>query len=219
VSVQVIEIAQVRIANRGSAVENESQLWVRRSRIAARMTSRLGLLCGTVALLGVAACGARLAPARTPAADDPSSARDRDLLDVTVQQLQRYYADRRYTVTQVVEWHLDRVDRYNSIYRAIEDVFRGEALKRAAELDAEKLASGKTGRGPLWGVPVVIKANTSVRDYVTTDGWEGFTIPLHELIAPQDATVVSRLHAAGAVIIGHTNMPDFANSDTNRSTS
>ncbi len=74
-------------------------------------------------------------------------------------------------------------------------------------------------RGPLWGVPIVIKANTSIEGQVTTDGWDGYTIRGHELVAPQDATVVSKLRAAGAILIGHTNMPDFANSDTNRSSS
>jgi amidase len=53
---------------------------------------------------------------------------------------------------------------------------------------------------------------------VTTDGWRGYTIAGHELVAPKDATIVARLRAAGAVIIGQTNMPDFAASDTNRST-
>jgi len=54
---------------------------------------------------------------------------------------------------------------------------------------------------------------------VTTDGWEGYVVPGHELLAPRDATIVARLRAAGAIIVGHTNMPDFANADTNRSSS
>ncbi|MGB6306597.1 MAG: amidase, partial [Steroidobacteraceae bacterium] len=74
-------------------------------------------------------------------------------------------------------------------------------------------------RGPLWGVPIVIKANTSIEGLVTTDGWDGYTIPGHELLAPRDATIVAKLRAAGAVLIGHTNMPDFANADTSRSSS
>jgi len=161
--------------------------------------------------LGAARCG-------SPPASSTSnnSAIERDLLDVTVDQLQRYYRDRKYTVTQVTSWHLDRIERYNGIYRAIEQVFRDEALERASELDAEPAGSQ---RGPLWGVPIVIKANTSIKDQMTTDGWEGFTIKGLELVAPRDATVVTRLRAAGAVIVGHSNMPDFANSDTNRSTS
>jgi len=68
-------------------------------------------------------------------------------------------------------------------------------------------------------VPIVIKANTSIKGQITTAGWEGFNRPGNELIAPKDATVVARLTAAGAIVVGHANMPDLANSDTNRSTS
>ena len=68
-------------------------------------------------------------------------------------------------------------------------------------------------------MPIVIKANTSVAGQITTAGWEGFTRPGHELIAPRDATIVARLTAAGAIVVGLANMPDLANSDTNRSTS
>ena len=70
----------------------------------------------------------------------------------------------------------------------------------------------------MWGVPIVTKANTSIKGLVTTDGWKGYMIPGHELIAPKDATIVAKLRAAGAIILGQTNMPDFAASDTNRST-
>jgi amidase len=142
---------------------------------------------------------------------------DRDVHDVTVARLQHLYAERTYTVVQVVQWHLDRIDRYNGVYGAIETVLRQSALAEAARLDAE--AATGAPRGPLFGVPIVIKANTSVRGQVTTAGWEGFTRAGHELIAPRDATIVARLRAAGAVIVGLANMPDLANSDTNRSTS
>ena len=70
----------------------------------------------------------------------------------------------------------------------------------------------------LWGVPIVIKANTSIKGLITTDGWRGYIIPGHEFVAPRDATIVAKLRAAGAIIVGVTNMPDFAASDTNRST-
>ena len=144
-----------------------------------------------------------------------SAAIDQDLLEVTIPQLQRYYAEHRYTIVQVVDWHLDRIRRYNGIYRAIEQVFAEEARAVAAREDAD---TGST-HGALWGVPIVIKGNTSIEGKVTTDGWEGFTLAGHELVAPRDATVVAKLRAAGAIILGHSNMPDFANSDTNRSSS
>ena len=143
---------------------------------------------------------------------------DRALLEVTIPRLQDLYARHQYTVTQVVQWHLDRIHRYNGIYRAVETVLETQALAAAAREDAEA-ASGTAVRGPLWGVPVVIKANTSIQGEVTTDGWAGFVVPGHELTAPRDAAIVARLRAAGAIPIGHTNMPDFANSDTNRSSS
>ena len=75
-----------------------------------------------------------------------AAAIDRDLLDVTVPQLHRLYADKKYTVTQVVQWHLDRIDRYNGVYGAIETVFRSEALAEAARQDAEA-AQGSGARG------------------------------------------------------------------------
>jgi amidase len=140
---------------------------------------------------------------------------DQDLIEVTIPQLQRYYAQHKYTVAQVVDWYLQRIARYNGIYRPIEQVFDADARAAAAREDAEAAQA----HGPLWGVPMVIKANTSIAGKVTTDGWEGYTVPGHELVAPRDATIVTRLRAAGAIILGHTNMPDFANADTNRSTS
>ena len=171
------------------------------------------------ALLGAAfaylsALAASSASASQAPAADPM---DRDLLEVTVPQLERYYVEHKYTVTQVVRWHLARIRKYDGVYRAVEQVLEKQALETAAREDAEASRGGT--RGPLWGVPIVIKANTSIEGLVTTDGWDGYTMPGHELVAPRDATVVAKLRAAGAVLIGHTNMPDFANSDTTRSSS
>ena len=142
---------------------------------------------------------------------------DRDLMEVTVDRLHQLYREHRYTVTQVVQWHLDRIARYNGIYRAVQTVNDKAALAEAAREDAQAKQPGFKP-GLLWGVPIVTKANTSIKGLVTTDGWRGYMIPGHELIAPRDATIVTKLRGAGAIIIGVTNMPDFAASDTNRST-
>ncbi|HEY2908586.1 MAG TPA: amidase [Vicinamibacterales bacterium] len=171
------------------------------------------LIVALASLLGVA-----VACRSTPEATSLRAAIDLDLLDVTVPKLHQLYADKKYTVTQVVQWHLDRIDRYNGVYGAIETVYRREALAEAAREDREA-TSGAGARQLLWGVPIVIKANTSIKGQVTTAGWEGFTREKHELVAPRDATVVAKFKAAGAIIVGHANMPDLANSDTNRSSS
>jgi Asp-tRNA(Asn)/Glu-tRNA(Gln) amidotransferase A subunit family amidase len=146
-------------------------------------------------------------------AADSQDAMSRDLLEVTVPQLEQLYRDHKYTVTQVVQWYLARIAKYNGIYRAVQNVDTAGALATAAREDAES-----TPHGPLWGVPIVTKANTSIKGLITTDGWKGYMIPGHELVAPKDATIVAKLKAAGAIILGQTNMPDFAASDTNRST-
>ena len=165
------------------------------------------LALAAVALLSVS-------PAR--AQSSTQSEIDKDLFEVTIPQLESFYASHKYTVSQVVQWHLARIHRYNGIYRPVEQILEKEAFETAAKEDAE---TDTAKRGPLWGVPMVIKANTSIAGTITTDGWSGYTLAGHELIAPKDATIVARLRAAGAIIIGHTNMPDFAASDTNRSSS
>ena len=142
---------------------------------------------------------------------------DRDLLDVSVDRLHQLYREHRYTVTQVVQWHLDRIARYNGIYRSVQTLEAQSALATAAREDAAAKQPG-FHPGLLWGVPIVTKANTSVQGLTTTDGWRGYMLPGHELTASRDATIVTHLRAAGAVLIGVTNMPDFAASDTNRST-
>ena len=183
--------------------------------------TRLPALTALIASLGLAvACNST--PASTHASASAATSEraiDRDLMDVTVPQLQKLYTDHTYTVTQVVQWHLDRIDRYNPIYGAIETVLRTEALAAAARLDAEAADGTKVTRGALWGVPIVVKANTSVKGEITTAGWAGFTKPGYELIAPNDATIVAKLRSSGAIIVGIANMPDLANSDTNRSSS
>ena len=143
---------------------------------------------------------------------------NRDLMEITIPKLEVLYRTHRYTVTEVVRWYIARIERYNGIYGAVQTLDVRGALAAAARLDAEAKAGGAAFvRGPLWGVPVLTKANTSVQGLVTTDGWKGYAIPGLELLASGDATIIRRMRQAGAVILGQTNMPDFAASDTNRS--
>jgi amidase len=137
---------------------------------------------------------------------------DRDLMEIDIPQLQALYAQHKYSVKQVTQWYMGRIARYNGIYRDVQTVDVKGAMETARRED-----QGEGEHGALWGVPMVIKANTAVMGLPDTDGWAGFAIPGHEFVAQKDATVVAKLRAAGAVILGITNMPDFAASDTNRS--
>ncbi len=144
---------------------------------------------------------------------------DQDLVEVTIPQLQAMYTSNKYTVTQVTRWYLDRIARYDGVYHSVLHLDSAGALATAAAEDAAKKKGGGTFRpGTLWGIPIVVKANTSIKGQVTSNGWSGYLLPGHELIAPKDATIVAKLKAAGVVILGHTNMPDFAASDTTSST-
>ena len=182
------------------------------------MKMRASFLLVVLTVLGSGSSEAQTAP---PSAINGASqeAMNRDLMEVTIPQLEELYRSHKYTVTDVVRWYITRSAKYHGIYRAVQNLDVYGALATAAREDREAAEGGSSfSRGPMWGVPIVLKANTSVKGLVTTDGWQGYLIPGHELVAPKDATIVAKLRAAGAVILGQTNMPDFAASDTNRST-
>ena len=159
---------------------------------------------------------ALLATALSASAQAPRQI-DTDLLEISVPKLHTLYAQHKYTVLQVTNWYLARMAKYDATYNAVIHSNAVEARAVAARQDAESPAQRKLD-GPLWGVPIVIKDNTSVANLVTSNGWHGYNIPGKQFIPTRDATIVARLRAAGAIILAHTNMPDFAASDTNYST-
>ncbi|SFL30859.1 amidase [Geodermatophilus ruber] len=108
------------------------------------------------------------------------------------------------TSLEVVDAHLERIDAVNPHVNAVVRVLRDEA--RAAAREADRAVAEGRPLGPLHGVPCTIKENVDVAGTPTTDG-----IPaLADAVAAQDAPLVERLRAAGAIPIGRTNMPDFA---------
>src|SRR5580704_9135863 len=111
-------------------------------------------------LLALLVCGClSLAAQQTPA-----TSMDRDLMEITVSRLESLYASHMYTVRQVTQWYLDRIARYNDVYKPILHVDSASALAIAAAEDEAAARGGASfARGALWGVPVVIKSNTSVK--------------------------------------------------------
>jgi amidase len=101
---------------------------------------------------------------------------------------------------ELVEAVLQRIQRYDGRLNAFTHVLRDAALAEADERDA----AAAEGRGPLHGVPVAIKEEIDVAGVVTTFGGRANTTP-----AAADSEVVRRLRAAGAVVVGKTNMPEF----------
>jgi Asp-tRNA(Asn)/Glu-tRNA(Gln) amidotransferase A subunit family amidase len=134
-------------------------------------------------------------------------------VEFTVEQIQADYAARKYTSVQLTQAFLDRIERYEEKYNAFVSM-NPNALAQARELDEEFARSGP--RGPLHGVPVVVKDNIDYGGLVTTAGFSGFSSATGgvDMIPAHDAAVVERLKAAGAIVLGKTNMPDFAGNGT-----
>jgi amidase len=128
--------------------------------------------------------------------------------ELTLQDIAACCADGRLSSLRLTQMYLERIDTLDRRGPALHAVLEvnPRALDIAAELDRERAASG--ARGPLHGVPVLIKDNVETADHMMTtagslalDGW----------YAPSDAPLVARLRTAGAVILGKTNLSEWAN--------
>lgn len=105
------------------------------------------------------------------------------------------------TATDVTEAAIARMEQVNPDLNAVVESLADKARAEANALDA------KTGpKGPLHGVPVTIKINVDQKGHATSNGAPAFK----DVIAPDDAPVVRNLKAAGAVVIGRTNTPEFS---------
>ncbi|QYL26701.1 6-aminohexanoate-cyclic-dimer hydrolase [Mycobacterium shottsii] len=130
------------------------------------------------------------------AAVDPS-----DLAFAGAAAQARMLADGEVTAPMLLEVYLERIERLDSELRAYR-VVRYDAAREEAEVAQQRLDAGE--RLPLLGVPIAIKDDVDVAGEVTTYGSGGHGAP-----AGSDAEMVRRLRAAGAVIIGKTNVPEL----------
>jgi amidase len=122
--------------------------------------------------------------------------------NATVSRLAAALADGTLTATELSLFYLARIDRLNPDLRAV-ITLSPQATAEAAESDVRR-ASG--GRGPLDGIPVLIKDNIDAAGMPATAG-----SPALQSAASRDAFLVGRLRAAGAVILGKANLSEWAN--------
>src|SRR3954469_25401687 len=145
-----------------------------------------------------------LAAPQAPATQPPAF----PLEEATVAQLQEWMSSGRYTARQIAELYLQRIEALDrgGPHLASVIALNPDALAIADALDAERKSKG--ARGPLHGIPVLIKDNIDTADrMMTTAG----SLALEGAPAPKDAFIVERLRAAGAVILGKTNLSEWAN--------
>jgi amidase len=157
------------------------------------------------------AVAALAAPEIGTSAQAPATA-----MELTLMEIAAAFADGRLTSRRLTQFYLDRInalDRNGPKLGAVLET-NPQALDIAAELDRERQSHGV--RGPLHGVPVLIKDNVETADrMMTTAG----SLALDGWYAPKDAPLVARLRAAGAVILGKTNLSEWANFRSTHSSS
>jgi len=128
--------------------------------------------------------------------------------ETTVRSLQDAYVNKTYRVQDVVQAYLDRIKELDDQGPALHAVIilNPDALEIAAQLD-EELADGKS-RGPLHGIPVLLKDNISTKDNMPTTAGSN---ALRGDLTGKDSEVARQLREAGAVILGKTNLSEWAN--------
>ncbi|MEM7445429.1 MAG: amidase family protein, partial [Pseudomonadota bacterium] len=130
-----------------------------------------------------------------------------ELIEFTISELQGLFDDGEWTSKSLCEAYLQRIaeiDQAGPTLRSIIEI-NPEALQTATDLDRERQESGP--RGPLHGVPVLVKDSIDTADrMMTTAG----SLAMVGHIAEQDAFVVERLRASGAVILAKTNMTEWS---------
>lgn len=147
---------------------------------------------------------------------DGQAADDFELNEVTIDELQQKMQAGTYTSRAIAALYLKRIEAIDKNGYALNSVIEinPDALTIADDMDKERKA-GKV-RGPLHGIPVLVKDNIDTADkMMTTAG----SLALDGHKAANDAFVIKQLRDAGAVLLGKTNLSEWANFRSNRSTS
>ena len=183
--------------------------------------TRRQVMAAAGALGAVAVAGSACAPSDRDAdrrADDAPATPvdDFELEEATIADLGRQMANGERTSREIAELYLDRIealDRQGPTLRSVIET-NPDALEIAEELDRERAAGNV--RGPLHGVPILLKDNIATADRNTTTAG---SLALEGSIPPRDAFVAARLRQAGAVLLGKANLSEWANFRSQRSSS
>lgn len=130
---------------------------------------------------------------------------DEWLPEATIDEMQEKMESGKLSSKELVLLYMNRIANVDSAIHSVLEI-NPDALHIAAALDAERREHG--ARGPLHGIPVLIKDNIDTHDKMHTSAG---SLALEHSVAPQDSFVASQLRKAGAVILGKTNMTEWAN--------
>jgi len=149
----------------------------------------------------------------TPDVATLSGASGIDLTTLTVDRIQEGFKAGLFTAESLTQASLLQIDTFNGHYNAI--IFRNESALADARAIDERRQAGEV-LGPLAGVPVVIKDPMDMVGFPTTAGWSLLYSKTGgiDLMPQTDAPVVARMRAAGAILLGKTNVPVLSSSGT-----
>lgn len=167
-------------------------------------------------VLAITKPGSLLSATNASRANLPASPKEFELEELTIADLQSGMQSGKYTSRSLVKKYLDRIDEVDKDGPMLNSVIEinPDALSIAEALDRERKEKG--ARGPLHGIPILIKDNIDTADrMMTTAG----SLALVGSRPAQDAFVARKLREAGAVIFGKTNLSEWANFRSSHSTS
>ena len=127
-----------------------------------------------------------------------------DISKLTIESARRGMIKKEFTCTELVQSCLDKIKKENKEINDFLEITEKLALEQAQKID-DKIGRGEKIEG-IEGIPIAVKDNILVEDYKCTAGSK----ILENYKAPYDATVVKKLKDAGAIIIGKTNLDEFA---------
>ena len=188
-----------------------------KSEVSRRDFLRSSAVGGALVVAGPIACGP--VPSEEPAATAAGTVVDEFALDVeetTIAALQDGMTTGEWTARSVTEAYLARIEQLNLRGPALRALLETnpDALAIADELDRERRVQGP--RGPMHGVPILLKDNIDTADRMTTTAG---SLALSGWVPSEDSSVAARLRAAGAVLLGKANLSEWANFRSTRSSS
>nr|GMC96595.1 putative amidase C869.01 [Ipomoea batatas]GME04530.1 putative amidase C869.01 [Ipomoea batatas] len=133
------------------------------------------------------------------------SCRDLNIVDASINDIQRAFTQRDLTSLQLVDFYLERIQALNPRLRAVIEV-NPDARPQAEKADKEREENSEQQRSMMHGIPVLLKDSISTKDKLNTSG--GSYALLGSVVA-RDAGVVERLRSAGAVILGKSSMSEW----------
>jgi amidase len=170
-----------------------------------RLTRRTFIELGAAGVVAVAAGGVGATGSAAASRLGSSEAHGEPFVEADVMELQRMMQTGELTSRELTEGYLARIRRFNPTLNAIIET-NPQALNIANRMDKER-RSGHV-RGPLHGIPVIVKDNIATDDNMETTAG---SLALVGSRVPGDADLVSQLRAAGAVILGKANLSEWAN--------